>query len=139
MKKTLHTTNINSKSKVINIINDFIKLKSPLIIKIDEDSISIKKPTRTLEQNAKMWAMLGDISKQCKHFNDYYSAEDWKDIFTASLSNELKMVPTIDNTRWVVLGLKTRKMNKQQLIELIEFIQAYGDLNGVKWSDYEQV
>ena len=139
MKKTLHTTNINSESKAINLINDFIRLKSPLIIKIDEDSISIKKPTRTLEQNAKMWAMLGDISKQCKHFSDYYSAEDWKDIFTASLSIELKMTPTIQGNRWVVLGLKTRKMNKQQLIELIDFIQSYGDLKGVKWSDYEQV
>ena len=86
-----------------------------------------------------MWAMLGDISKQCKHFSDYYSAEDWKDIFTASLSIELKMTPTIQGNRWVVLGLKTRKMNKQQLIELIDFIQSYGDLKGVKWSDYEQV
>lgn len=139
MKKTLHTTNIQSQSKVINLISDFIRLKSPLIIKIDEDGISIKKPNRTLEQNAKMWSMLGDISKQCKHFRDTYSAEDWKDIFTASLSNELKMVPTIDNTKWVVLGLKTRKMNKKQLADLIDFIQAYGDLNGVKWSDYEQV
>ncbi len=139
MKKTLHTTNINSQSKAINLINDFIRLKSPLIIKMDDDSISIKKPTRTLEQNAKMWAMLGDISKQCKHFSDYYSAEDWKDILTASLSNELKMTPTIQGNRWVVLGLKTRKMNKQQLIELIDFIQSYGDLKGVKWSDYEQV
>lgn len=53
--------------------------------------ITIQDRTRTLDQNARLWATLGDIAKQVVWHGQKLSSEDWKHIFTASLNP-----PTLD-------------------------------------------
>ncbi len=99
-------------------------------MKIDE--------TRTLDQNAKMWAMLTDVSKQVTwSVNGYMtnlSQEDWKDIFTAGLTKHQRVAQGIEGG-WVLLGSRTHKMKKDQLAELIEYIYAFGAQHDVKWTE----
>jgi hypothetical protein len=123
-------------NSVKNLISSFLELKinNNIALYLEEDKLTVKKQTRSLEQNDKMWAMLTDVSNQCVHFNKKYSAEDWKDIFTASINDELRVTPTINGDKMVLLGLSTSKMNKIQLSNLIAFIQAHGDLNSVRWT-----
>jgi hypothetical protein len=55
-------------------------------------------------------------------------------MFTASLRN-YQVVPNIEGTGFVVLGMSTSKMTKKVFCDLIELIYAFGSENGVKWSE----
>lgn len=93
---------------------------------------------RSLEQNAKMWAMLGDVSKQVPwSVNGYMTnldADDWKDIFTAGLTKHQRVAQGIEGG-WVLLGSRTSRLKKEQMCELIEYIYAFGAQHDVIWSE----
>ena len=89
-------------------------------------------PTRTLEQNAKLWALLGEIAAQVIWHGRKLDAESWKHIFTSSLKR-MDVVPNLDGTGFVALGLSTSKMTKKELAELIELIEAFGAQHDVKF------
>lgn len=56
--------------------------------------IKISEPTRNLEQNAKMWAMLADLESQCEWNGVKLVAEEWKDLLSAGLVQS-KVVPNL--------------------------------------------
>ena len=95
--------------------------------------VSVSEPTRNLEQNAKLWAMLAEVSEQVEWYGTKLSSEDWKYVFTAALKKE-RVVPGI-NGGFVVLGQSTSKMNKAEFSELLELIYAFAAEKGVVWSD----
>ena len=95
--------------------------------------ITLGREKRTLDQNAKMWAMLTDVSRQVVWYGEKLSQESWKHIFTASLFKQ-KTVPGIDGG-FVVLGQSTSKMKKRPFAELIELMYAFGAEHGVRWSE----
>lgn len=96
--------------------------------------VEIKEPTRNLEQNAKLWAMLSDVSRQVEWYGRKLSSEDWKHVFTAGLLKH-DVVPNIDGTGFVVLGQSTSKMSKKMFSDLIELIYSFGAQHDVEWSD----
>jgi len=96
--------------------------------------VKVSEPTRSLEANAKLWAMLNDISQQVIWHGKRLQSEDWKHIFTASLK-QMQVVPNLDNTGFVALGLSTSKMTKREMSDLIELIMAFGAGNNVKFGD----
>jgi hypothetical protein len=57
--------------------------------------VEFKIDERSLEQNKKLWAMLGEVSRQVEWYGQKLSAFDWKDIFTASL-RKARVVPGIE-------------------------------------------
>lgn len=95
------------------------------------------KSKRSLEQNAKMWAMLGDVADQVEWPVDgklqKITAEDWKDILSAGLHKEQRVAQGVDGG-FVVLGQRTSKMTVGEMVELIEFIGWFGAERGVRWS-----
>ena len=97
-----------------------------------------KPQPRTVDQNAKMWALLRDVSEQVpwpvNGCMTKLSAEDFKDIFTASLTKHHRMASGIDGG-FVILGMRTSKMTKEQLSELVELIYAFGAEHDVKWTE----
>lgn len=137
MAQILTTATPESLLRAITAIGEWLRNKAKAgavwIIRLTDDGVSIKLRTRTLEQNALMWAVLTDLSKQCAHFGQHYSPEDWKDILTASLKGELRMTPTLDGQRMVLLGLRTSKMSAKQMTDLIDLGHAHGAANGVVW------
>ncbi|GAA5786119.1 recombination protein NinB [Chitiniphilus shinanonensis] len=96
--------------------------------------VEVKEPTRTLEQNAKLWAVLTDIADQVDWYGRRLSKEDWKTVLTAALK-KLDVVPAIDGTGFVALGQSTSKMRIAEMAELIELAQAFGSEHGVRWGD----
>jgi len=96
--------------------------------------IALGRPRRTLDQNAKLWPMLTDISKQVEWYGHWLTPEEWKHVLTAALHQEQKVVPGI-NGGFVVLGLSTSRMNKREFSDLIELISAFGAEHGVEWSE----
>lgn len=85
--------------------------------------VVISPKTRTLDQNALMWAQLGDISKSVLWHGQHLTPENWKDIFTAALKRQA-VVPGLDGG-FVVLGTSTRKMTKPEMSDLIELMNAF--------------
>lgn len=96
--------------------------------------VQIKPPTRTLDQNARMWAMLADVARQVEWYGKRLDAEDWKHVFSASL-RKLSVVPNLDGTGFVALGLSTSKMTKAELGDLMTLMEAFGAERGVVWSE----
>lgn len=66
----------------------------------------------------------------------YLEPEDWKDIFTAALRKHHRVAQGLDGG-FVFLGMRTSKMTKEQMIELIELMYAAGAERGVKWTEDE--
>ncbi|QQN73910.1 recombination protein NinB [Croceicoccus sp. YJ47] len=95
----------------------------------------IEPPRRTLDQNAKLWAMLTDVSMAMPE-GRRHTPEDWKSIFMNACGWEVQFVEGLDG-RPFPRGFRSSRMTKAQMIDLIEFIQAYGDQHGVRWSDGE--
>lgn len=89
---------------------------------------------RSLNQNAKLWAVLNDVSKQVCWYGQYLDSEDWKCIFTAALRKH-KVVPGIESGTFVMTGLSTSRMSKREFISLLELIQAFAAERDVIWSD----
>lgn len=95
------------------------------------------KRKRTVEQNSKMWPMLGDISRQVMWHGQRLSSEDWKDIFTASLKGQ-RSAPGLDG-RLVIFGSRTSEMNTEQMADMIELMYSFGAEYAVEWSEPEEV
>lgn len=95
--------------------------------------LTIRKQKRSLDQNAKLWACLTDISRQVDWYGETLTPDDWKTMLTASLRKQ-KAVPGIDGG-FVVLGLSTSKMTKEEMSELLELAIAFGTDKGVTFND----
>jgi hypothetical protein len=88
-------------------------------------------PTRTLEANAAMWAMLADISEQVVWHGRKLDTTSWKHVFTSSLKKQ-DVVPGLDGG-FVVLGQSTSEMTKQEMSDLLELMAAFGAQQGVQF------
>lgn len=95
--------------------------------------VRVTEPTRNLEQNAALWSMLGDVSRQVDWYGRKLTPEDWKAVFTAALKKS-DVVPGLDGG-FVVLGQSTSKMTKAQFSELLTLIDAFAAERGVIFSD----
>lgn len=99
--------------------------------------VEIKKSEsiRTLDQNAKMWAMLTDISNQVVWYGKKLSPRVWKDIFSASINGQ-ETVPGLDNN-FVVVGRSTSRMTIREMSDIIECCYAFGadPDHPVTWSE----
>lgn len=87
--------------------------------------VEFKKKTRSTEQNAKMHAMLSEVSDQVVWYGRKLSVEDWKNIFSASL-RKAQVVPGIDPGTVVPLGIHTSTMTIDEMSNMIELIYAFG-------------
>jgi hypothetical protein len=96
-------------------------------------ALIVSEPRRTLDQNAKLWPMLGDIAEQVEWHGQHLKDFEWKDVFTAALKR-YRAVPGIDGGI-VLLGMRTSRMTKGELSELIESMYAFGSEHDVQWSE----
>lgn len=96
--------------------------------------VQVKPPKRSHAQNARLWALLTDLSDQVDWYGQKLSKEDWKDMCTASLRKS-RVVPGIDPGSYVVTGLHTSTMTKAEHSALTELIVAFGTERGVVFHD----
>jgi hypothetical protein len=99
--------------------------------------VSLREPTRTLDQNALLWPLLTDLARQVdwpvNGKVQKLKPEEWKDIMTASLKQEQRVASGVDGG-FVILGRRTSTMGKREFSDLIEVIRAFGSERGVVWS-----
>jgi hypothetical protein len=78
--------------------------------------------------------MLNEIAEQVIWYGKKLDSESWKHIFTSSL-RKMDVVPNLDGTGFVALGLSTSKMSKRELSDLMELISAFAAEHGVVFHD----
>jgi len=105
--------------------------------------MEIKAQSRSEEQNAKYHAMLSEIATQAQHLGAKWSAEDWKRLLVDLFAKEAglqggKIIPSLDSNGIVQLGLQTRDFTKEQAMEFITFLDAWGANNGIIFKDVAQ-
>jgi len=98
-------------------------------------TVEFRAPRRSSDQNALMWSLLDQISKQVEWYGQFLSSEDWKDIASASL-RKARVVPGIDAGTYVPLGMRTSQMTNQEMSDLIELVIAFGTEKGVKFREF---
>lgn len=98
--------------------------------------VTIKEPTRNLEQNALLWVLLDAFAQQlewpvngqmCK-----LTAEEWKDVLTAAYKRETQRIAMGLDGGMVILGMRTSKMGKREFAEFLEFVMAVAADRGVE-------
>ena len=104
----------------------------PMLTAGHKMTLEVKKQTRSTEQNARMWAMLTEISEQVDWYGRKLTPEEWKHVFSASLKKQ-DVVPGLDGG-FVVLGLSTSKMTRSEMSDLQQLMEAFGAQQGVKFS-----
>lgn len=95
--------------------------------------VTVREATRSLDQNARLWAMLADVSKAVPD-GRRHTPEDWKAIFMNAAGWEVQFVDGLDG-RPFPSGFKSSRMTVRQMADLITFISAYGDEHSVAWSE----
>lgn len=98
-------------------------------------SVTVQEPSRNLEQNAALWALLSEFSRQLSWpVNGQMvklEPEEWKDLLTAAFRQETARVAMGLNGGMVMLGARTSKMGKKEFSEFLEFVNATAVDRGV--------
>lgn len=105
--------------------------------------MEIKAESKSRDQEQKYHAMLGEIAEQASHIGAKWDAEDWKRLLVdrfvrEELSEVTKVIPNLDNNGIVQLGLQTRNFSKEQAMEFITFLEAWGANNGIIFKNTAQ-
>lgn len=91
--------------------------------------VKMMPPTRSLEQNAKLHAEIQEIAETIKWAGEYRDTETWKRLLTSAWlrcrGEPLEMIPALDGHGFDVLYQRTSELNVKEMIELIEYVQAW--------------
>lgn len=114
---------------------EILQFGKPVRVQIDE-----KQPTRSLEQNAMLHAICGDIARQRQWAGQWIDTEGWKRLLCDAWARtegkaQGRVVPSLDGCSVVNLGIQTRKMKVADMADLITFAQAWAVDNGVQLGD----
>ncbi len=110
-------------------------LAKQLIDRAPADAVvRVSEATRNLDQNARMWAMLSDVSR-AKPEGRHWTPETWKCAFMHSLGHQVKFCEGLDGSGPFPLGFHSSRLTVRQMADLITVIQEYGDRHGVRWTD----
>ena len=102
----------------------------------DLAQVSLRSPYREEGAHVEVRLVDGRVEWSVNGARALLEPEDWKDILTASLRKHHRIAEGIDGG-FVFLGMRTSKMTKDQMIELIELMYAFGAEREVKWSEPE--
>lgn len=98
--------------------------------------VNVREATRSTEQNARMWAMLSDVSR-AKPEGRMHTPEVWKSLFMHALGFETRFLTGLNGEPFPA-GFRSSRLNKRQMADLITFIAEYGDRHEVRWTEPER-
>jgi hypothetical protein len=93
--------------------------------------VTFQRNKRSIPQNARLWAMLGEISRQVEWHGARLSPDDWKIMFLQALGHEMRIAPNIAGDGIVSLGGRSSKLSKQEFSDLMELMSAFAAERGV--------
>ena len=100
--------------------------------------VNIREATRNADQNARMWAMLSDVSR-AKPEGRMWTTDAWKAAFMHSLGHQCAFAEGLDGSGPFPIGFRTSRLSLRQMADLITVIQEFGDRHSVAWFEPERV
>lgn len=101
----------------------------------DGYAVEIKPITRSLAQNAKLHALISDIARTLEWAGTKRDVETWKRLLTAAWlrarGEPIEMLPALDGHGVDIVFRRTSELTVNEMIELIEYIQAWAVGNGI--------
>lgn len=95
--------------------------------------VSVKPPTRSGDQNSKLWALISDVSR-AKPEGRTHTPEVWKALFMSACGHAVQFEQGLDGSPFPT-GFRSSRLTKDQMSDLIEFIHSYAAQHGVKLED----
>lgn len=95
--------------------------------------LEVSAPRRTTDQNARLWAMLSDISR-AKPEGRTLTPDVWKALFMHLLDHSTRFEMALDGNGMVPVGFRSSRLTKAQMGDLMTVIEEYGARHGV-WSE----
>lgn len=99
--------------------------------------VTIMEAKRSNEQNAKLWAMLADVSRAEPEGRKWVS-DTWKAAFMHSLGHQVQFAEGLDGSGPFPIGFRSSQMTVAQMRDLIEVIYEYGSRHGVEWRETQR-
>ncbi len=96
--------------------------------------LNVREADRSIDQNAKMHAMLSDVAR-AKPGGRVMSTNAWKALFMDAAGFKCTFETSLDGTGVVPLGFKSSGLNKAEFSDLIETIYAFGAEHSIEWSE----
>jgi len=95
-----------------------------------ELDLEIVDAKRSNDQNNLIHDIIDNISVAAKHLGAQWDAESWKRFLIDQFATEIgmtggKVVPSLDGSRIVQLGLQSRKFSKEEASQFIEWLYAW--------------
>lgn len=100
-----------------------------------EAIVTVKAATRSNEQNAKLWAMLSDLSR-ARPEGRMHTPEVWKQLVMHACGHAVQFEIGLNGQPFPT-GFRSSRLTKAQMSDLIEWVLQYGDEHGVVWSEPE--
>lgn len=100
-------------------------------------TVSVVHNKRSLDQNNAFHALCGNIAQQREWAGQWIDTEGWKRLLCDAWARESgraqsRMVPSLDGSSVVNLGIQTRKLSKSEMGELLDWASAWAINEGVR-------
>jgi hypothetical protein len=100
--------------------------------------VEIGDESRTARQNRAIHGLIGQIIKRRpEHRGIRMSMEAYKAVFMHALGQEIAMLPSLDGTGFVPVGLSTSALSVRQFNELVEFVLAWCAREGIEITHFD--
>lgn len=100
--------------------------------------LEIREPNRSLEQNAALWSLLGQIQKQRPtHQGVQMNTDLWKSVFMQAAGHEIVFVPTLDGDGVFPIGHRSSKLTKGEFSALLTVILAWCAAQGLEIEHFD--
>jgi hypothetical protein len=96
-------------------------------------------PTRSLEQNALLHAMFGELEKKARYMGRQMTLNQWKTLMISGhavatgLASDADIIPGIER-EFVCIRESSAQMSVARMTSLIEYIQAWAADNNVQFN-----
>jgi hypothetical protein len=98
---------------------------------------------RSVEKNAHLHAVLGQISKQKQWAGKWLDIEAWKRLMVSAYERahgrQAEFYPALDGQGFDVVYRRTSRMSEEEIREVIMFAEAWAIENGVELQEPERV
>ena len=93
--------------------------------------VEFKEPTRSLQQNDRLWALLAIISKTARINGMAYDPDQWKCIFMRAMGKEAQFLPTLDGLQFFPTGFRSSDLSVREMSDLQTLMEAYAAEQGI--------
>lgn len=130
-----YTTTLHNAQQAHHVMQRLWQWAKPRLIAGHRLTLSVGEETRSLDQNAKLHALIADISRHVEWAGKKWDAEVWKRLLVAawmrSRGEPLMVVPALDGQGVDVVFRRTSSLSRAECSELLEYVQAYAAERGI--------